>query len=242
MKLLRLFIPFLLIANILFSQDGNTPTNLQIDAASVGGVALSWDIPENYRREWITHSNLNYLYGIGAGGTPHFVCQKFPDSLLSEYHGMLVKELAFVPSSDANFASFQPLVFETDPSLITYEIPDMNDRSNLVLSAPALSFPGNDLVLNAWNSTELKNHVAGFDLDQDINPSTYTIDSTKSIWFGYWIYNYDNYPSGADVGPAHEGLGNVIIWCPETGCHESTLNLSSYPSLNNDFMIALSLI
>ena len=242
MKLLRLFIPFLLIANILFSQDGNTPTNLQIDAASVGGVALSWDIPENYRREWITHSNLNYLYGIGAGGTPHFVCQKFPDSLLSEYHGMLVKELAFVPSSDANFASFQPLVFETDPSLITYEIPDMNDRSNLVLSAPALSFPGNDLVLNAWNSTELKNHVAGFDLDQDINPSTYTIDSTKSIWFGYWLYNYDNYPSGADVGPAHEGLGNVIIWCPETGCHESTLNLSSYPSLNNDFMIALSLI
>ena len=242
MKLLRLITPFVLIANILFTQDGNTPTNLQIDAASVGGVQLSWDTPENFRRDWISHSNLDYLYGIGAGGTPHFVCQKFPDSMLTAYHGMLVKELAFVPSSDANFASYQPLVFETDPSLITYEIPDMDSLSNLVLSAPALSSPSTDLILNAWNATELKNHVAGFDLDQDINPSTYTIDSTKSIWFGYWLYNYDLYPSGADVGPANEGLGNVIIWCPETGCHESTLNLSSYPSLNNDFMIALSLI
>ena len=65
----------LLAGCLLFSQDGNTPTNLQIDAASVGGVTLSWDTPENYRREWITHSNLNLLGGIGAGGAEHFVCQ-----------------------------------------------------------------------------------------------------------------------------------------------------------------------
>ena len=244
MKLLRLFTPFLIITNLLISQDGNTPTNLQIDASSVGGVQLSWDVPENFRREWITHSNLNYFGGIGAGGTEHFVCQKFPDSLLAEYHGMLVKELALVPSSDANFASYQPLVFETDPQAVTYEIPDMNGRSNLVLSAPAMSYPGNVLELNTWNTVELKDHVAGYNLEQDIQPSSYTIDSTKSIWFGYWIYNYDNYPSGADSGPANEGLGNIIIWCPITGCYESTLNNSAQEGylLNYDWMMALSLI
>ena len=244
MKNTIILLLILLTENLLFSQDGNTPTNLQIDAASVGGVTLSWDTPENYRREWITHSNLNYLGGIGAGGTEHFVCQKFPDSLLSDFHGMLVKELAFVPSGDANFASYQPLVFETDPQAIEYEIPDMDSLSNLVLSAPALSSPGDVLELNVWNTVELKNHIPGASLLEDIDPSTYVIDSTKSIWFGYWIYNYDLYPSGADMGPANEGLGNVIIWCPITGCYESTLNLSAQEGsvLNFDWMMALSLI
>ena len=181
MKNFTIYLIILLTGNLLFSQDGNTPTNLQIDAASVGGVTLSWDTPENYRREWITHSNLNYLGGIGAGGTGHFVCHKFPDSLLSEYHGMLVKELAFVPSGDANFASYQPLVFETDPQAVPYEIPDMGGRSNLVLSAPAMSSPGDALELNFWNTVTLKDHVPGVELEQDIEPSTYTIDSTKCI-------------------------------------------------------------
>ena len=244
MKNVSIYLIILLTGNLLFSQDGNTPTNLQIDAASVGGVTLSWDTPENYRREWITHSNLNLLGGIGAGGAEHFVCQKFPDSLLSEYHGMLVKELAFVPSTDANFASYQPLVFETDPQAVPYEIPDIDGRSNLVLSAPAMSSPGEALMINFWNTVTLKDHVPGYELEQDIEPSTYTIDSTKSIWFGYWIYDYDLYPSGADMGPANEGLGNVIIWCPATGCFESTLNLSAQEGsvLNFDWMMALSLM
>ena len=242
MKNVIIYLVILITGEFLFSQDGNTPTNLQVDAASVGGVTLSWDTPENFRREWITHTNSDFLGGIGAGGVGHFVCQKFPDTLLSDYHGMLVKELAFVPSSDANYASFQPFVFETDAQAIEYEIPDMAGRSNLVLSAPAMSFPGNDLTIDAWNSVDLKNHVPGASLLDDIEPSTYLIDSTKSIWFGYWIYDYDFYPSGADMGPAEEGLGNVIIWCPETGCFESTLNLSSDPPLDFDWMLALSII
>ena len=46
------------------------------------------------------------------------------------------------------------------------------------------------------------------------------------------------------MGPANEGLGNVIIWCPITGCYESTLNLSAQEGsvLNFDWMMALSLI
>ncbi len=244
MKPIYIMLVSFFLVDILLSQDGNIPTNLQIDAASVGGVALSWDVPENYRREWISHSNLNYLTGIGANGAEHLVCQKFPDSLLSVYHGMLVKELAFVPSVNADLASFQPLVFETDPIAIEYEIPDIEGRLNLVLSAPSLSFPGDDLVQLAWNTVELKDHVSGYSLEDDIYPSTYIIDSTKTLWFGYWMYDYNLFPAGADVGPATEGLGNVIIWCPQTGCFESTLNLSAQEGyeLNFDWMMALSLI
>tara|TARA_B100001245_G_C22849339_1_gene408295 strand:- start:65 stop:1273 length:1209 start_codon:yes stop_codon:yes gene_type:complete len=58
------------------------------------------------------------------------------------------------------------------------------------------------------------------------------------------MYDYNLFPAGADVGPATEGLGNVIIWCPQTGCFESTLNLSAQEGyeLNFDWMMALSLI
>ena len=67
------------------------------------------------RRNWITHSNNIYLTGAleRLGGGSVFYGQKYPDSLLSEYHGMLVKEFAFVP---ADTSTFQPLVFETDPT------------------------------------------------------------------------------------------------------------------------------
>ena len=70
MKHIYMILVFCFLGNILFSQDGNTPTNLQIDAASVGGVSLSWDVPANFRRNWVTHSNLKYQGGIGAPPVP----------------------------------------------------------------------------------------------------------------------------------------------------------------------------
>ena len=39
------------VLNVASSQDGNTPTDLTIDAASVGGVQLSWETPENFSKE-----------------------------------------------------------------------------------------------------------------------------------------------------------------------------------------------
>ena len=238
-----IFTKLIFVINIALSQDGNTPTNLTIDAASVGGVQLSWDTPENFRKEWITHSNLQYQYGIGAGGAANFVCQKFPDSILVEYHGMLVKDMAFIPSADSDSASFQPLIFETDPSdLSALQIPDILGRSNLVLSAPKLSFSDNTLNQMEWNVIEMKDHIPGYSIENDIQPSSYIIDSTKTIWFGYWLYEYSGFPSGSDTGPADESLGNVIIWCPETGCFEATLSTSSDPPLLNGWLLALSLI
>ena len=66
MKIINFFlITLFFVLNIAKTQDGNTPTNLTIDAASVGGVQLSWDTPEKFRRNWITHSNSTYLFGIG---------------------------------------------------------------------------------------------------------------------------------------------------------------------------------
>ena len=228
-----------LIFNFLHADDGDIPTNLTIDAASIGGVQLSWDTPENYRKEWISHSNLQYFGGIGAGGTPAFYCQKFPDSLLGDYHGMLLKDMAFVPSGDSDSASFQPLVFETSEPL---QIPDIVGRTNLVLSAPVID--QTNASLNAWNSFGLNDHVTGSTLDNDIQPSSYKIDSTKTIWFGYWLFNYIDFPAGADVGPANDSLGNVLIWCPLNICYESTLNASAQEGfdLNFDWLIAISLL
>ena len=68
MKKSILLLSIILFINILFSQAGDIPTNLQIDAASVGGVTLSWDIPENYRKEWMSHSTFAFVYGIGNQG------------------------------------------------------------------------------------------------------------------------------------------------------------------------------
>ena len=237
----NLFVCSFVLFNSLLSQDGNTPTNFQVDAASIGGVQLSWETPENFRRQWISHSNLQYFGGIGAGSTPAFYCHKFPDSLLTDYHGMLVKDIAFVPSADSDSASFQPLVFETDSSGI---IPDIVGRTNLVLSAPKVSFSENTAFENEWNTIQLKNHVPGQSIENDVIPSTYEIDSTKTLWFGYWLYDYVNFPAGADIGPANESLGNVIIWCPVGGCFESTLNLSAQDgsSLNFDWLLSVSLL
>jgi len=248
MKIINLFLIILFfVLNIASSQDGNTPTNLTIDAASVGGVTLSWDTPENYRKEWISHSNFSWQGGIGAGSTPAFYCHKFPDSLLAPYHGMLIKDLAFVPANElgSDSASFQPLVFETDSTIIGQPlIPDITGRTNLVLSAPALSLSDNNTIAGAWNTIELKDHVSGYSLENDIQPSSYVIDSTKTLWFGYWMYDYIDFPAGADTGPANESLGNVLIWCPANNCYESTLTLSAQEGLdlNFDWLIALSLV
>ena len=86
MKIINFFlITLFFVLNIAISQDGNTPTNLTIDAASVGGVQLSWDTPENFSRTWITHSNNIFQWGIReTSGNPVFYGQKFPDSLLNQ--------------------------------------------------------------------------------------------------------------------------------------------------------------
>ena len=186
------------VLNMALSQDGNTTTDLTIDAASVGGVTLSWDTPENYRKEWISHSNFSWQGGIGASSAPAFYCHKFPDSLLAPYHGMLIKDLAFVPANElgSDSASFQPLVFETDSTIIGQPlIPDIAGRTNLVLSAPALSLSDNTTIAGAWNTIELKDHVPGYSLENDIQPSSYVIDSTKTLWFGSWMYDYIDFPA-----------------------------------------------
>ncbi len=239
MKIISVFfINLLFIFNIVISQDGNTPTNLTIDAASVGGVQLSWDTPENYRRNWITHSNNMYLFGIGqVGGGSVFYGQKYPDSLLSEYHGMLVKEIAYVP---ADTASFQPLVFETNPADST-DLPNWFNYSNLVLSALLVRHEGG---FGAWKTAELKDHVPGSSLSNDIQPSSYIIDSTKSLYIGYVISDYPLYPAGCDNGPALDGLGNIVVYCGAQGCTETTLAEAAAEGLTLDYnwMVALSLI
>ena len=235
-----LFATYFIIFNFLLSQDGNTPENLQVDAASIGGIQLSWDTPENFRRNWITHSNSMFAYGIGqVGGGPVFYGQKYPDSLLSDYHGMLVNEIAFVP---ADTCSFQPLIFETNPA-DTSDIPNWITYSNLVLSAPLTRFEDGFV---SWKTVQLKDHVPGSSLVEDLLPSSYRVDSTKNLYFGYVIYDYPLYPAGSDVGPAAEGLGNVVVVCDystnECGETTTTLLAAEGTTLNNNWMTAISLM
>ena len=242
MKKSVLLLSVIIIRNILFSQAGDIPTNLQIDAASVGGVALSWDIPENYRKEWMSHSTFAFVYGIGNQGLdPANYFHKFPDSLLAEYHNMLVKEIAFFPSS---ISSWQPFVFETDPATPGNNVPDIINLSNCVLSAPQTTYING---FNTWKVHELFNHVEGTSSDPFINdtePSTYRIDSTKTLWYGYTVFDYQPYPGGADSGPALEGFGNVMVICGNSNCYESTLsqNTADGYTLDNNWIIALSLM
>ena len=242
MKKSVLLLSVIIIRNILFSQAGDIPTNLQIDAASVGGVTLSWDIPENYRKEWMSHSTFAFVYGIGNQGLdPANYFHKFPDSLLAEYHNMLVKEIAFFPAS---ISSWQPFVFETDPATPGNNVPDIINLSNCVLSAPQVTYING---LNTWKVHELFNHVEGTSSDPFVNdtePSTYRIDSTKTLWYGYTVFDYQPYPGGADSGPALEGFGNVMVICGNSNCYESTLsqNTADGYTLDNNWIIALSLM
>ena len=242
MKKSILLLSIILIINILFSQAGDIPTNLQIDAASVGGVTLSWDIPENYRKEWMSHSTFAFVYGIGNQGLdPANYFHKFPDSLLAEYHNMLVKEIAFFPAS---ISSWQPFVFETDPATPGNNVPDIINLSNCVLSAPQVTYINE---FNTWKVHELFNHVEGTSSDPFVNdtePSTYRIDSTKTLWYGYTVFDYQPYPGGADGGPALEGFGNVMVLCDNFNCYESTLsqNTADGLTLDNNWIIALSLM
>ena len=242
MKKSILLLSIILIRNILFSQAGDIPTNLQIEAASVGGVTLSWDIPENYRKEWMSHSTFAFVYGIGNQGLdPANYFHKFPDSLLAEYHNMLVKEIAFFPAS---ISSWQPFVFETDPATPGNNVPDIINLSNCVLSAPQVTYING---FNTWKVHELFNHVEGTSSDPFVNdtePSTYRIDSTKTLWYGYTVFDYQPYPGGADSGPALEGFGNVMVICGNSNCYESTLsqNTADGYTLDNNWIIALSLM
>ena len=112
----------------------------------------------------------------------------------------------------------------------------------LVLSAPLVRMR---IILVHGEQLILKDHVPGKLLSDDIQPSSYIIDSTKHLYFGYVMYDYPLYPAGCDNGPALDGLGNVIVvWCNINGCGETTLNAAAADNstLDFNFMVAVSLM
>ena len=93
----------------------------------------------------------------------------------------------------------------------------------------------------------MKDHVPGNSLSDDIQPSSYIIDSTKNLYIGYVISDYPLYPAGCDNGPALDGLGNVIVFCGVTLMVVVKLTLAECSCRDNstldyNWMVALSLM
>ena len=84
------------------------------------------------------------------------------------------RPIEVVATSDEHSGDY---VFEVDPDNLG-EVPDWLNYSNLVLSAPLVRYESG---FGAWKTAEMKDHVPGNSLSNDIQPSSYIIDSTKSL-------------------------------------------------------------
>lgn len=194
-----------LTLNILHSQDIYAPQNLQLTESSLVNIGLTWETPEAFRIQSITHFNGFIFNGVGnSNNSPAVYLQRFSNEMLSDdqNHGKIIKSISFY---SFNQSSFQPLVFMTS-GLGSDTIPDISSLTNCVLSSPKLINPPT----SSWVTAELYNYIS--DLNDTTEVSSITIDSTMDIWFGVIISDYTapNYPMGVDNGPDVNGYGNMM--------------------------------
>ena len=52
--------------------------------------------------------------------------------------------------------------------------------------------------LNDWNYVNLTTFQPGITWENMVEPSTYQIDSTKDLWYGYYVRNFSGDPVGMD--------------------------------------------
>ncbi|MDA9594532.1 T9SS type A sorting domain-containing protein [bacterium] len=224
-----------------FSQDLNAPKNLEVELATLGGVQLSWDHPPAFSREIITKSNQNYLipnynYAIGSAynGYHHFVFHKIDGDSLADYHGLTLERLAFKAGPDS--ATFHAHIYTPEKG----QEPDYIYKSDMVLTGQFVSLTDGNLIQNDWNYIDLTTFQPGIAWEQMLEPSSYTIDSTKDLWYGYYVSFFDGNPIGMDNGPANLGYGDVQVFCGGTTVDSITCNPVS-PNVDRNFLMTLQL-
>ena len=243
MMLKNIFVLIFLIfsAQVILSQDQNAPTNLEVEIATLGGVQLSWDHPAAFTREFVTQSNQsnmspNFNYAIGSvyNGYHHFVFHKISGDSLSAYHGLILEKIAFKSGPDS--AIFHAHVYAPEKG----EEPDYIYKSDMVLTGPFVSLGDQNLTLNDWNYVNLTTFQPGITWENMVEPSTYQIDSTKDLWYGYYVRNFSGDPVGMDNGPANLGYGDIQVFCGGASVDSITCNPVS-PNVNRNFLMALQL-
>ena len=190
---------------ISFSQDMYVPLNLEITDSSLANTGLSWETPEAFRIESITHLNATPTMGVGnADNSPVAYFQRFSGQMLSadQLHGKTIKSMRFYRFYQG---SFQPLVFMTS-QIESDTVPDIANLSNCVLSGPKITNPKPF----QWNDVNLFNYSGT--IDDTSQASTVTIDTTMDVWFGFIISDYvaPQFALGVDNGPAVDGYGNMM--------------------------------
>ena len=230
-----------LISQKIFSQDPNAPKNLEIELATLGGVQLSWDHPPAFSREIITKSNQNHLtpnynYAIGSAynGYHHFVFHKVDGDSLADYHGLTLERLAFKAGPDS--ATFHAHIYAPEKG----EEPDYIYKTDMVLTGQFVSLTDENLIQNDWNYIDLTTFQPGTPWEQMLEPSSYTIDSTKDLWYGYYVRLFSGNPVGMDNGPANLGYGDIQVFCGGPSVDSITCNPVS-PNVNRNFLMALQL-
>ena len=230
-----------LISQKIFSQDPNAPKNLEVEIATLGGVQLSWDHPPAFSREIITKSNQNHLtpnynYAIGSAynGYHHFVFHKVDGDSLADYHGLTLERLAFKAGPDS--ATFHAHIYAPEKG----EEPDYIYKTDMVLTGQFVSLTDENLIQNDWNYIDLTTFQPGTPWEQMLEPSSYTIDSTKDLWYGYYVRLFSGNPVGMDNGPANLGYGDIQVFCGGPSVDSITCNPVS-PNVNRNFLMALQL-
>ena len=115
---------------ISFGQDMYAPLNLEITDSSLVNIGLSWETPEAFRIQSITHLNGTPFTGVGnSDNSPVAYFQRFSGQMLSadQEHGKTIKSLRFYAFYQG---SFQPLVFMTSGTA-SDTVPDIASLSGL---------------------------------------------------------------------------------------------------------------
>ena len=207
MRFKKFFVSIILFKTfqISFGQDMYAPLNLEITDSSLVNIGLSWETPEAFRIQSITHLNGIPFTGVGnSDNSPVAYFQRFSGQMLSadQEHGKTIKSLRFYAFYQG---SFQPLVFMTSGTA-SDTVPDIANLSNCVLSGPKITTPNTF----AWNDVNLFNYNGIIEDTSEV--STITIDTTMDVWFGFIISEYvaPQFPMGVDNGPAIDGYGNML--------------------------------